>query len=316
MINSLISVDADIFNLSTESDTIEGFEFNNSTVKIVNSGEMIEKIDNDSVLAFLNCPTTKVFIKKDEMGHAITKMIAHNYIANETIEITNLGDHIIAMNEMLLAATQKRKELKSNPNAEIISNEMIEQLNALLLSRRAGEVGIGAYRNVDYLGNPVNVMIGITDKAGNVTPLKAWQPERGGAKRIQRHMDKLVEWANSDEFRNMDPYLRAVKFHTRFIKIHPFREGNGRTGRMLLNYMLLISNLPLTNIRDTDSDLYYNGVTEGIVNENYQPLIDVIKKNPIKYSRELYAAVMQYNKERKRTMEMLLNTKQTDLLTR
>ena len=147
-----------------------------------------------------------------------------------------------------------------------------------------------------------------------VTPLKAWQPEKGGARRIQQHMNKLIEWANSDAFKEMDPYLRAVMFHAQFIKIHPFREGNGRTGRMILNYMLLISNLPLTNIRDTDSELYYQGVTEAIVNHNYQPLIDVVKRNKIKYSRELYAAVMQYNKERKRTMEMKLDTKQTNQL--
>jgi len=314
MIESLISVDADIFNLSNESDAIEGFSFNEDTVKIVNSGEMIDKIDNDSVLDFLNCPTTKVFIKKDLTGSTVTKIIAHNYVANETIEITNLGDHIVAMNEMLLTATKKRKELKINPEAEIISHDMIKNLNALLLSRRLGEVGIGEYRNLDYFGNPADVMIGITDSDGNVTPLEAWQPEKGGSKRISQHMNRLVDWANSHEFKEMDPYLRAVMFHARFIKIHPFREGNGRTGRMILNYMLLISNYPLTNIRDTDSDLYYNGVTEAIVNKNYQPLIDVVKKNKIKYSRELYAAVMQYNKERKRTMEMRLNSKQSDEL--
>ena len=275
---------------------------------------MIDKIDNDSVLAFLNCPTTKVFIKKDESGNTITKMIAHNYIANETIEITNLGDHIVAMNEMLLTATNKRKELKNNPNAEIISHDMIKNLNALLLSRRLGEVGIGEYRNMDYFGNPVHVMIGLTDTEGNVTPLEAWQPEKGGNHHVEEQMNKLVTWTNSQEFKDMDSYLRAAIFHAKFIKIHPFREGNGRTGRMILNYMLLISNLPLTNIRDTDSELYYEGVTEGIVNKNYQPLIDVVKKNKIKYSRELYAAVMQYNKERKRTMEMRLNSKQSEEL--
>ena len=314
MAGTLISVDCDVFNLSNESDAIEGFKFNSNTVKIVNRGEMIDKIDNDSVLDFLNCPTTKVFIKKDETGAAITKMIAHNYIANETIEITNLGDHIIAMNEMLLTATKKRKELKSNPEAEIISHDMIKHLNALLLSRRVGEIGIGEYRNLDYHGWPADVMVGVTDAEGNTTPLKEWQPVKGGGKRVESYMNKLVDWANSQEFKDMDPYLRAAIFHAKFIKIHPFREGNGRTGRMILNYMLLISNLPLTNIRDTDSNLYYKGVTEGIVNNNYQPLIDVVKKNKIKYSRELYAAVMQYNKERKRTMDMKLYSKQTDQL--
>lgn len=298
MSKSLISVDEDIFNLTNNSEEIEGFEFNENNVKILNQGEMIDEIDNESVLAFLRCPSTKVFIKKDENGNQCTKMIAHNYIANETIEIENIGDHIIAMNEILLLGTQKRKELKNNPDAQVISTEMIEHINGLLLSRRLGEVGIGQFRDIDYLGEPCNVMIGITDGDGKVTKLKAWQPEKAGSKRIIKHMEKLVNWANSEEFKSTDPYLRAAQFHARFIKIHPFRDGNGRTGRMILNYMLLMSNLPLTNIRDTDSELYYNGVTEGIVHNNYQPLIDVIKKNKIKYSRELYAAVMQYSKER------------------
>lgn len=305
MEQSLISVDEIIFNLTNESEEIEGFEFNADNVTIINQGPMIKTINSDTVLDFLYCPTTKVYIKKDETGKLMTKMIAHNYTANETIEITNIGDHIVAMNEMLAAAVKKRKELKSNPDSEIISNEFIQELNGLLLSRRLGEVGIGQYRNTDYLGNPVHVMIGITDEEGTVTPLEAWQPEKGGNNRIARHMDKLVAWANSDEFRSMNPYVRAAKFHAQFIKIHPFREGNGRTGRMLLNYMLIISNLPLTNIRDTDSNLYYEGVTQGIVNKNYQPLIDVIKKNKIRNSRELYASVMQYSKNRKKPLGII-----------
>jgi len=302
---SSISVDEEIFNLTNESEEIEGFEFNTDNVKILNRGPMIQSINSDTVLNFLYCPTTKVFIKKDEEGHLLTKMIAHNYAANETIEITNIGDHIIAMNEMLLTAVKKRKELKSNPNAEIISNEFIENLNGLLLKRRLGEVGIGQYRNLDYLGNPVNVMIGHSDEEGKFHLLKEWQPEKAGVKKINKLMDDLVAWANSDDFRNMDPYLRAAKFHARFIKIHPFREGNGRTGRMIINYMLAISNLPLTNIRDTDSEHYYEGVTQGIVNNNYQPLVDVIKNNKIRRSRELYSYIMQYSKNRKKTIPVL-----------
>ena len=297
--DSLISVDEHVFELTNESEGIEGFSFEEDNVKIVNEGEMINKIDNETVLEFLRCPETKVFIQKSEDGDKSTKMIAHNFISNETIAIYNFGDHIIAMNEMLLKATKKRKELKNNPEAEIISNELIEELNGLLLSRRMGEVGIGSYRDLDFFGDPVNVIIGLTDAEGNISLLEDWQPEEGGNGRIPKLMNKLVKWANSKEFREMDPYLRAAQFHTRFIKIHPFREGNGRTGRMIINYMLIISGLPLTNIRDNDCNEYYNGVTQGIVNKNYQPMVDIIKKNQIRYSRELYAAVMNYNKIRK-----------------
>ena len=295
---NLISVDEQIFDLTNESESIEGFSFEEENVKVIHEGEMLDKIDNETVLEFLRCPETKVYIQKDEENEKSTKMVAHNFISNETIVIYNFGDHIVAMNEMLLKATQKRKELKSNPDAEIINHEMITQLNGLLLSRRLGEVGIGEYRDLDFFGDPVNVIIGLTDEDGSISLLEAWQPELGGDGKILKHMDKLINWVNSKDFREMDPYLRAAKFHSRFIKIHPFREGNGRTGRMILNYMLIISGLPLTNIRDTDCAEYYNGVTQGIVCNNHEPMIEIIKKNQLKYSRELYAAVMSYNKVR------------------
>lgn len=35
------------------------------------------------------------------------------------------------------------------------------------------------------------------------------------------------------------PLLKAVAFHTMFENIHPFMDGNGRTGRQLLNFILL-----------------------------------------------------------------------------
>jgi len=70
------------------------------------------------------------------------------------------------------------------------------------------------------------------------------------------------------------------------------------TGRMILNYMLAINNIPLCNIRDTSNNEYLNGVTQAIVYKNYDTLLNVIKSNPIYHSRELYASIMQYNKTR------------------
>ena len=303
--DKLISVDAEIFNLTNESETIEGFAFKNDNVRIVNHGEMISEINNDAVLNFLNCPTTKVYIKVDEYDtEHTTKIIAHNFVAHETIEITKLGDHILAMNEILLQAKNKRKELKVNPDAEIISNEMIQNLNGLLLRKKLGEVGIGKYRDVDYYGKPCHVQVASMDH-GSLIPIKEWQPVPGGNGNVPRLMDKLVNWVNSDEFRQMDPLLRAVKFHSTFIHIHPFRDGNGRTGRMLLNYMLSISGLRLTNIIAADSEEYFKANAEAIVNKNYKPLMDIVKKHQIRYSRELYAAVVKYNKERERKLTLL-----------
>lgn len=55
-----------------------------------------------------------------------------------------------------------------------------------------------------------------------------------------------------------DIIRRAAEVHTRFEQIHPFSDGNGRVGRLLLNAMLLMANLPPAIIRQQQKRLYYN----------------------------------------------------------
>lgn len=62
-------------------------------------------------------------------------------------------------------------------------------------------------------------------------------------KSIRNDMLKLI----NDYYYNwkdMDPFEREARFHIDFIRIHPFEDGNGRTGRLLLNFNLLSQNIP------------------------------------------------------------------------
>ena len=58
----------------------------------------------------------------------------------------------------------------------------------------------------------------------------------------------------------MHPLQRAVIFHGRFEHIHPFEDGNGRIGRLLINVMLQQQGYPPLIIRKTQRRAYFHAL--------------------------------------------------------
>lgn len=56
-------------------------------------------------------------------------------------------------------------------------------------------------------------------------------------------MADLVEWYNEEEAKGkLSPVELAALFHYRYIRIHPFEDGNGRIARLIVNYILARDN--------------------------------------------------------------------------
>lgn len=53
---------------------------------------------------------------------------------------------------------------------------------------------------------------------------------------------------------------QAIWLHYTFVQIHPFRDGNGRVGRLLMNAVLVQGGLPLTSIQPGVRDLYFRSL--------------------------------------------------------
>ncbi len=75
---------------------------------------------------------------------------------------------------------------------------------------------------------------------------------------VQEEMDELLEELVDIEDR--DALTVAAYFHVKFENIHPFADGNGRTGRLAMNYFLVMHNHPPIIIHEEDRRAYYNAL--------------------------------------------------------
>lgn len=94
-------------------------------------------------------------------------------------------------------------------------------------------------------------------------------------------MHDLITWyrgkINDDEAKAI---LVASEFHHKFVKIHPFDDGNGRTARILMNFILMQFGYPPVVLKTEDKENYFSALRQadaGII----EPFIEYIAKNEI-----------------------------------
>lgn len=85
---------------------------------------------------------------------------------------------------------------------------------------------------------------------GNFVPIKASM--------VEAEINNLISWCSKN--RNLHPLELAAVFHCNFERLHPFFDGNGRIGRLLLNFILLKNNYPLIIIQNKNKRRYYNAL--------------------------------------------------------
>jgi Fic family protein len=95
--------------------------------------------------------------------------------------------------------------------------------------------------------------------------------------RIHYLLKELVEWYKRNKQKYPALVLGAV-IHNQFENIHPFADGNGRVGRILLNYILLNNNLPPINIDFKNRWEYYESLQAYEKKKDIKPTIDLLMK--------------------------------------
>jgi len=98
--------------------------------------------------------------------------------------------------------------------------------------------------------------------------------EGASPERINHLLNELVKWYNKHKGKYPALVLAAV-IHNQFENIHPFKDGNGRVGRILLNNILIKHNLPPINI-DFKKRLEYYATLQSYQREhNLKPTIEL-----------------------------------------
>lgn len=88
-------------------------------------------------------------------------------------------------------------------------------------------------------------------------------------------MKELISWYSKNR-RKLHPMILASYFHIGFETIHPFVDGNGRVGRLLLNFILHRNGLPMVNIPNRRKIDYYNCLEKAQVEGDLRPFIRFI----------------------------------------
>lgn len=143
---------------------------------------------------------------------------------------------------------------------DIVSNKMpltefvIKNIHSLVLMNKPEDKGV--YRRV-----PVRIMGALTE------PVQPYMIE-----------PKITELLAENEKRKatMNIIERVARFHLEFESIHPFIDGNGRTGRLLMNFELMQNGYPPINVKFTDRKRYYEAFDSFSRNQDANPMTNLI----------------------------------------
>lgn len=183
-------------------------------------------------------------------GNTLTLKETAMAIGGMTIDQKPLKDHMEAIGHrdaFLFVIDIASKEIP-------LSESVIKQIHSLVLIDRPEDRGI--FRRI-----PVRIMGAYTE------PVQPYLIE-----------PKITDLLATNEERkvNMGTIERIARFHLEFEGIHPFIDGNGRTGRLILNLDLIRNGYPPINVKFTDRKKYYDAFDEYYRNGNADKMTELI----------------------------------------
>lgn len=162
-----------------------------------------------------------------------------NKSLTEQLEAKN---HQTALNYMFDCIAQNKK----------IDEELILKLHSILMNGIRPDAGF--YRNYAVR------ILGVSLATANYLS-------------VPKLISKVVDQINR---KDKDVISNSAEIHSKFEQIHPFSDGNGRVGRLIMNAMLLLANFAPAIIHQEKKRLYYNYLYKAQTKEDFSQLEDFI----------------------------------------
>lgn len=133
-----------------------------------------------------------------------------------------------------------------------ITEEFIKQIHSFVLR---GDEEAGKYRTIqNYVGSLTRIVYMPCPPTEVPEKMKAYSEE------LQADCKHNAELAAQGQFNWVELFHNLAKHHIEFENIHPFVDGNGRTGRLLLIYEMISLGLLPADVRYEERDRYYAAI--------------------------------------------------------
>lgn len=206
-------------------------------------------------------------------------LFAYNSGAIENAEITYHDTREIFENGKVISFTGNLRTIFEISNQktcyEYLLDKIIkkEKISENLIKKVHELLTIGTYDERRYISNGERP--GEYKKHDYVTG----REEVGvSASEVEKEIENLVNEVNSVNTNNADDIIKiATYFHNKFESIHAFVDGNGRVGRTLTNYILMINNMPPLIVYDEDKKYYYAALEKYDKEDDIKSMIEFFK---------------------------------------
>lgn len=183
-------------------------------------------------------------------GNTLTLQETAMVLEGITIDRKPLKDHLEAVGHRDAFAYVESIVKDGGP----LSEHVIHSIHSLVLIDRPEDRG--AYRKI-----PVKIMGALTE------PVQPYLIE-------PRMRDLLVK--DAERRKAMHPIERISRFHLEFECIHPYIDGNGRTGRLIMNLDLMREGYPPIDIKFADRKSYYQAFDAYSQNGDAGPMVSLV----------------------------------------